>query len=215
MPADYRSNTVIHRMKSPPDLNAAPPSHQSNGEGPRVDANTPCDQTAEPSSGRYTSRLQQRSRAVRREFYVVYLAVKDRRTPWYAKAVAACAIGYIISPIQFIPSFIPLIGFADDILVLSLGLGLLKRLTPRDVFGELHMHARLVETCRCEKIQTGASSVVAVLILAIWMLAAAASAALALHAARAAAAGWSGHGRAPAAEPGDSASGASSTSQGP
>jgi len=202
-------------MKTAPDMNAAPPSRQSNGEGASIGCNSPCDQTAEPSSGRYTSRLQQRSRAVRREFYVVYLAVKDRRTPWYAKAVAACAIGYIISPIQFIPSFIPLIGFADDILVLSLGLRLVRRLTPKDVFSELHMHARLVETCRCEKIQTGASSVVAVLILAAWLLAAAASAALGLHAARAAAAGWHGHGRAPAAEPGDSASGGSSTSQAP
>jgi len=183
--------------------------------GARVDGNSPGDQTAEASSGRSTSRLRQRSRLVRREFYIVYLALKDRRTPWYAKAVAGCAVGYIFSPIQFIPSFIPLIGFADDILVLSLGLRLVRRLTPKGVFAELHMHARLVEAGRCEKILTGTSSVAAVFILAIWLLAAAASAALALHAARAAAAGWPGHGRAPAGERGNIASGAPSTSQGP
>ena len=37
--------------------------------------------------------------------------------PWYARLVAACTVGYLFSPIQFIPSFIPVIGFSDDLLV--------------------------------------------------------------------------------------------------
>jgi uncharacterized membrane protein YkvA (DUF1232 family) len=35
----------------------------------------------------------------------------------YANLVAACAAGYLFSPVQLIPNFIPVIAVSDDFLV--------------------------------------------------------------------------------------------------
>src|SRR5262249_29864119 len=51
--------------------------------------------------------------------------LKNPVVPWYAKAVAGCAVAYVFSPVQLIPSFIPLIGQLDDLLVLFVGVKLL------------------------------------------------------------------------------------------
>jgi len=42
------------------------------------------------------------------EVYALYMAYGDPRTPWCAKVVAACVVGYAFSPIDLIPDFIPL-----------------------------------------------------------------------------------------------------------
>jgi uncharacterized membrane protein YkvA (DUF1232 family) len=44
------------------------------------------------------------------------------QTPWAAKLVAGCTAAYLISPIQIIPTFIPIVGQMDDLLVLFLGM---------------------------------------------------------------------------------------------
>ena len=64
------------------------------------------------------------------EIYALYLAYRDPRTPWYAKVVAACVVGYAFSPIDLIPDFIPLVGYLDDLLLLPLGVALALRLVP-------------------------------------------------------------------------------------
>jgi uncharacterized membrane protein YkvA (DUF1232 family) len=56
--------------------------------------------------------------------------------PVRSKLVAACALGYILSPIQLIPTFIPVIGHLDDLFVLWLGTKLLQRFTPTGVLAE-------------------------------------------------------------------------------
>lgn len=45
---------------------------------------------------------------------MLYLAAHDPRVPWYAKVVAACVAAYAFSPIDFIPDFIPVLGYLDD-----------------------------------------------------------------------------------------------------
>ena len=39
--------------------------------------------------------------------YALYLAYRHPRTPWYAKVFAALIVGYVFSPIDPIPDFIP------------------------------------------------------------------------------------------------------------
>ena len=56
--------------------------------------------------------------------------------PLRSRLVAGCAMAYIFSPIQLIPTFIPVIGQLDDLFVLWLGTKLLRRLTPRAVLEE-------------------------------------------------------------------------------
>jgi uncharacterized membrane protein YkvA (DUF1232 family) len=68
-------------------------------------------------------RFLQRFRVVRRAFW-------HPQVPWYAKLVAGFVVGYVFSPIQLIPNFIPIIGQLDDVLVVSLGMSLLRRWVP-------------------------------------------------------------------------------------
>ena len=45
------------------------------------------------------------ARAVKREAYAAYLAARDPRVPWDAKALAFCVATYVLSPIDRIPDF--------------------------------------------------------------------------------------------------------------
>ncbi len=43
---------------------------------------------------------------------------------------------YLLSPIQVIPTFIPVIGQLDDLFVLLVGMKLVRKLTPMDIVQE-------------------------------------------------------------------------------
>lgn len=77
-----------------------------------------------------------RAKSLRREIYALYLAARDPRTPWYAKAVIACVVAYALSPIDLIPDFIPVLGYLDDLLLLPLGIYLALKLIPEEVLAD-------------------------------------------------------------------------------
>jgi uncharacterized membrane protein YkvA (DUF1232 family) len=70
------------------------------------------------------------------------LLCRHSHVPWHARLVAACAVGYLVSPIQLIPTFIPVIGQLDDLLVLFFGMKLLRRLTPKKILDECEAQAK-------------------------------------------------------------------------
>ena len=49
------------------------------------------------------ARLREWARAIKRDVHAVWLAARDPRVPWYAKAVAGCVAAYALSPIDLIP----------------------------------------------------------------------------------------------------------------
>ena len=72
--------------------------------------------------------------------------------PWSAKCVAACALGYILSPVQLIPSFIPVIGQLDDLTVLFLGARFVRGLVPCALLAECEAKAES-QSCRARRAQ--------------------------------------------------------------
>jgi uncharacterized membrane protein YkvA (DUF1232 family) len=76
-----------------------------------------------------------------RETRILILILKHPAVPWSAKLVAACSVGYLLSPIQVIPSFIPVIGQLDDLSVLFIGMKLIRRLTPASLLAECECQA--------------------------------------------------------------------------
>lgn len=70
---------------------------------------------------------------LKRQIHALYLASRDPRTPWYAKAVAGLVVAYTLSPIDLIPDFIPVLGYLDDLLIVPAGIALAIRLIPADV----------------------------------------------------------------------------------
>jgi uncharacterized membrane protein YkvA (DUF1232 family) len=81
-------------------------------------------------------RWKRRARALKKEVYALYLAYRDPRTPWYAKAVAALVVAYAFSPIDLIPDPIPVLGYLDDLVLVPLGAALALRLIPPEVMAD-------------------------------------------------------------------------------
>ncbi len=56
------------------------------------------------------AKLKSISKNVKREIKVYQLVRKDPRTPKLAKWLLGLAVGYLVTPIDLIPDFIPVIG---------------------------------------------------------------------------------------------------------
>lgn len=102
------------------------------------------------------------------QVYALYLAYKDPRVPRHARIFAACVVGYAFSPIDLIPDPIPVIGYLDDLVIVPLGIALALKMIPAEVMAECRESAR-------EIMAQGrpVNKVAAVIIIAIWLLAAA------------------------------------------
>jgi uncharacterized membrane protein YkvA (DUF1232 family) len=61
---------------------------------------------------------------------------RDIRVPKYLKIITAGAILYVALPLDFLPDFVPVAGFADDIIVILLILTQYMRFCPPEVFRE-------------------------------------------------------------------------------
>jgi uncharacterized membrane protein YkvA (DUF1232 family) len=113
---------------------------------------------------------KQKAQRLQKEVHVFYFAFKHPRVPWYARLVAACAAGYLFSPIQLIPNYIPVIGFVDDFAVLFLGAKILQKIIPPAVFTECRELADAAEIRRKEEMTSAPAVVAFVVIAAIWLL---------------------------------------------
>ena len=87
--------------------------------------------------------LKDWTRTIRCDAHAVYLAARDPRVPWYAKALALCVAGYALSPIDLIPDFIPVLGYLDDLVVVPLGILAVVKLVPPHIMAEHRAAAAL------------------------------------------------------------------------
>jgi uncharacterized membrane protein YkvA (DUF1232 family) len=78
----------------------------------------------------------------RSELAVYRRAVQDTRTPWAAKLLLGAAIAYVLSPIDLIPDFIPVLGHLDDLVVVPLLVWLALRLIPGSVLRDAREFVR-------------------------------------------------------------------------
>jgi uncharacterized membrane protein YkvA (DUF1232 family) len=107
-------------------------------------------------------RLEGWTRVIKRDAYALYLAARDRRTPWYAKALALCVAGYAFSPIDLVPDSIPVLGYLDDLLLVPLGIVAAVKLIPPDLMAEYRAAAGLA-------IERPMSRVAMLVIIAVWV----------------------------------------------
>ncbi len=64
---------------------------------------------------------------------LLVFAMRDHRTPWYAKAIVIMTLAYVISPIDLIPDFIPVVGLLDELILVPVAYSLVVRLIPEEV----------------------------------------------------------------------------------
>jgi uncharacterized membrane protein YkvA (DUF1232 family) len=115
-------------------------------------------------------RLHDLARRLKAETLALYFAARDPRTPWLARLLVAGLVAYALSPIDLIPDFVPVLGFLDDVVILSVGVALALRMIPAAVMAEARTRARgeLAGT-------QPRSRAAAVAIVAIWVALAAVS----------------------------------------
>ena len=118
--------------------------------------------------------LRERAYALKREVYALYMAIRDPRTPWYAKLIGAVIVAYALSPLDLIPDFIPVLGLLDDLILLPAGIALVLKLIPIEVMAACREKAK-VELAGKKLVSKTAAAIVilvwaAVLAVLIWAL---------------------------------------------
>ena len=108
---------------------------------------------------------------LRVEVHAAWLAVRDPRCPWHARAFGLLITAYALSPIDLIPDFIPVLGLVDDAILIPAGLWLLVRMLPPGLIDE---HRGTAEAAA----KRPGSAWGAAIVLVLWIAAAALVAAL-------------------------------------
>ncbi|MDD3243798.1 MAG: YkvA family protein [Eubacteriales bacterium] len=96
-----------------------------------------------PFSG-FRARLKRKADELKAYVATVFLCLKSRDTPWFAKVLAGITVAYALSPIDLIPDFIPVLGFLDDVLLLPMLIALTMRLIPGEVWARCREEARSI-----------------------------------------------------------------------
>lgn len=78
-------------------------------------------------------KLKYPEKRINREIKTCKLVLKDRDTPLVAKIILGFAIAYVVSPIDIIPDFVPVLGKLDDAIVLPLLFYVAVRLIPSEI----------------------------------------------------------------------------------
>lgn len=85
--------------------------------------------------------LKDRAKRLKSDIPALFLALKDKKTPWYAKVFAAITVAYALSPIDLVPDFIPVLGYLDDVILLPALVALTVKFIPKDVFEQCRAQA--------------------------------------------------------------------------
>lgn len=108
---------------------------------------------------------RQRAVALQTDTCALYLAARDPRVAWYAKAVTGLTVAYALSPVDLIPDFVPVLGYLDDLVLVPLGLALAIRCIPADLLAEHRAEAARRFSAAGPRSRAGA-----VLVGGIWLL---------------------------------------------
>lgn len=117
---------------------------------------------AQRAMGGVWSWLKERARQAKRDGLALWLAARDARVPWLAKVLALIIGAYVLSPIDLIPDFIPVLGYLDEVILLPIAVGLVLRLLDPALVHELRQAAALLA-------ERPRSTLGAALVVAVWI----------------------------------------------
>lgn len=85
--------------------------------------------------------IKQKAELLKKQIPAIFLAMKRQDTPLLAKIFALITIAYALSPVDFIPDFIPVLGYLDDIIILPLMVAVTIKLIPDSILNECQKEA--------------------------------------------------------------------------
>ena len=77
--------------------------------------------------------LKSASRRIKTELAYYRQVARDPRTPWLSKLLIGLAIAYLLSPVDIIPDFIPILGHLDDVILVPGLIWLALAIIPQSV----------------------------------------------------------------------------------
>lgn len=63
-------------------------------------------------------------------------AIKDPRVTWYIKFLTLILLAYIISPVDLVPDFIPILGLLDEAILVPVAVSLIVKLIAEHIANE-------------------------------------------------------------------------------
>lgn len=85
---------------------------------------------------RIMSKFKDKTSQLNQQIGAMYIAMKRSDTPLYAKLACGLCVYYVLSPLDVIPDFIPVLGMVDDVVILPFLLWLAIKLMPADIMEE-------------------------------------------------------------------------------
>ena len=110
------------------------------------------------------ARWKEKAKQLQTEVHILYMALRDPRTPWYIKVCIAFVVAYILSPVDIIPDFIPILGYVDDIIIIATGIFTVRKMIPKEVLEEYRNYIKP------DVIKGKSQWIAAAIIISIWML---------------------------------------------
>lgn len=79
------------------------------------------------------TKLKHKVTQLKKQIRVLRIAYSDSRTPFYAKLLIGLTVGYLLSPIDLIPDFIPVLGLLDDLILVPILIAISTKSIPNKV----------------------------------------------------------------------------------
>lgn len=117
-------------------------------------------------------KLKAWAKRLKRDGVMLWFARCHPRTPWLPKVLSIATAAYVLSPVDLIPDFIPILGYLDEVILVPLLIALIVRLLPEEVVRECRRQAEawLAENGRKPVSYAGAALIAAIWLLAGWLI---------------------------------------------
>ena len=114
--------------------------------------------------------LKEKARQLKTDVPAIFLCLRSKDAPLIAKIFAGVTVAYALSPIDFIPDFIPVLGYLDDIILLPALITLTVRFIPQDIFERYRAEAKEMWATGKPKKWYYALPIVVIWLLAFWLI---------------------------------------------
>jgi len=88
-------------------------------------------------------KLKEKGRELKSNVFLLYRSSRDPRMPLHVKILALLIVAYIISPIDIIPDFIPVLGLLDEVILVPIFLSFVVKMIPGDIRHEYEQEETL------------------------------------------------------------------------
>jgi uncharacterized membrane protein YkvA (DUF1232 family) len=83
--------------------------------------------------GRMYMKPNNKLKTLKQNISIIFIALRDKDTPIYAKLLAILTIVYALSPVDIISDVLGLVGIIDDAIIIPILIIIIKKLIPLEI----------------------------------------------------------------------------------